>query len=452
MSVENATVITSMFTYKSRISGEPEDNKVICDQLFGAGVLWIEPIDDCLVQFTGIFHLSVSTLLCLIFRDKEIDMAFQGFSSRFSRTNEHQEVSRQSHLDSASESHPLAPASKILVNDEASNLGCALENALCVLPAIRDIHHSETVCRKPLNELSPSSSWRIHHRNSVDSTVRLHVALLCYGNIGKVTLEGEIVNLNLILHIERRIAENFLFWYTFRRMFPSFWNDYLYQPVFNLLIWIYNNWSDQNLGWSIVYLTILLRLALLPFTIVTEQGKVKNQELTEEVKRIDREFARDPILKKQEIRKVLRKRQVYPWAKFISIGVQAVVFILLYQVFLRGITGDKIMKILYPWIDFPGKINTFFYGFDLAKRFDIIFPGVVAIWLAVEIYVMMKGKIAKSSDLLYFFAFPGFVFVALWWLPAVKSLFILTSMAFSVIVHLFMKVILGGFKKKESEH
>lgn len=235
-------------------------------------------------------------------------------------------------------------------------------------------------------------------------------------------------------------------------MFLTFWNDSLYQPVFNLLIWIYNNWTDQNFGWAIVYLTIMLRVVLLPFTIVTEQGKVKNEELYQEVQRIDKEFNRDVILKKQEIRKVLRKRRVYPWAKFISLGIQGLVFILLYQVFLRGITGDKIMKILYTGIDFPGKINTIFYGFDLAKRYDILWPGMVAVWLAVEIYVMMRGKAANSSDLLYFVAFPGFIFLILWWLPMVKSLFVLSSLIFSFIIHQIMKVILGGIGKKKEAH
>lgn len=237
-------------------------------------------------------------------------------------------------------------------------------------------------------------------------------------------------------------------------MFSSFWNDFLYQPLFNFLIWIYNNWTDQSLGWAIVYLTIILRLVLLPFTIVTEKGKVKNQELTKEVERIDHEYRRDPILRKQEIRKVLKKRQVYPWAKFISISVQVLVFILLYQVFLRGITGDKIMKILYAEIDFPGKINTIFYGFDLALSHTYFWPGIVGLWLAGEIYMMLRGKIASGSDLLYFIAFPLCVAFFLWWLPSVKSVFILTSMLFSFIIHQFMKVIISPAKteKKPAAH
>ena len=232
-------------------------------------------------------------------------------------------------------------------------------------------------------------------------------------------------------------------------MFLTFWHDFLYQPLFNFLIWIYNNYTEQNLGWAVVYLTIMLRLALLPFTIVTERGRLKNETLYEEVKRLDHEYRKDPIVKKEEIRKVLKKRHVYPWAKFVTIGVQAIVFVLLYQVFIRGITGDKILKILYPVIDFPGKINTYFFGFDLAQSHEVVWPGMVAVWLAIEIYLIFRGRKATPADLLYFLAFPSFVFIALWWLPMVKSVFILTSMLFSAIVHQFMKLF---FRTKKTTH
>lgn len=229
-------------------------------------------------------------------------------------------------------------------------------------------------------------------------------------------------------------------------MITEFWQTYLYQPLFNFLILIYNNWTDQNLGVAVIYLTILLRLVLLPFTIVTEKGKAKNKELEEEVTRIEKEFSRDTVVRNQEIRKVLKKRKVYPWARFVSIGVQVLVFLLLYQVFLRGITGEKIMKILYPFIDFPGRINTLFLGFDLAAVHSWFWPGLVAVWLMAEIFFAFKGKNATSGDLAYFVAFPAFVFVFLWWLPMVKSLFILTSMIFSFIVHETMQVVFNPKK------
>lgn len=235
-------------------------------------------------------------------------------------------------------------------------------------------------------------------------------------------------------------------------MFAVIWHDFLYQPVFNALIWIYNNWADHNLGWAVVYLTIILRLVLLPFTLVTERNRRREEELTREVRRIDKEFHNDILLKKDEVRRVLKKKRVRPWSKLVSLGVQILVLILLYQVFLRGITGDKILKILYPSIEFPGRINVDFYGFNLGQTHDIIWPGIVAIFLLAEIYLdYRKKKLALTkTDLAYFLLFPAFSFFALWLLPMVKSIFILTSCLFSVIIHQFSGLIFRSVRVAES--
>lgn len=226
-------------------------------------------------------------------------------------------------------------------------------------------------------------------------------------------------------------------------MLAIFWHDFLYQPLFNLLIWIYNNWTDHNLGWAVVYLTVILRVVLLPFTFVSEKNKLKNQKLEEEVMKIDRELHHDQILKKEVVRRVLKQKRTSPWSKLVVLGTQILVLVLLYQVFLRGITGDKVAKILYPFIDFPGKINIMFFGFNLGQTHDLIWPGAVAIFLIVEIYIdyrFSKRGLSKA-DFWYFLLFPAFSFLALWILPMVKSLFILTTMIFSVIIHQFSRLI-----------
>src|SRR3989338_2186036 len=104
------------------------------------------------------------------------------------------------------------------------------------------------------------------------------------------------------------------------------WNDYLYRPLFNFLIWIYNNWTDQNLGWAVVYLTLILRTLLLPFTLITERNRVHNESLISELRQVERGYPNDPILRKEEMRRVLRKRKVQPWAKIVSLGMQVLVF------------------------------------------------------------------------------------------------------------------------------
>ncbi|MBI5728133.1 MAG: YidC/Oxa1 family membrane protein insertase [Candidatus Magasanikbacteria bacterium] len=220
-------------------------------------------------------------------------------------------------------------------------------------------------------------------------------------------------------------------------MLAMFWYTFLYQPVFNLLIWLYTGWAGGNLGWAVVILTVLLRLVLLPFTLVTERDHIRDEALSKDFERLNKAFVNDPVMKKQEIRKVLRRRRMRPWAKRVVLLVPALVWVLLYQVFLQGISGEKLLRTLYRGVDFPGAINAVFFGFELGHRHDLLWSGIVGLYLFLDIYLgfRRRGHGVTRSDLYYVLLFPLAVMGALWWLPMVKSLFILTSMLFSDIIY-----------------
>ena len=76
-------------------------------------------------------------------------------------------------------------------------------------------------------------------------------------------------------------------------MWSFIWNDLLYQPVFNVLIWLYNNTAHQNLGWAVVYLTVFLRILLLPLTVIGERNKVRDEQVQEDIKKIERKLKSD---------------------------------------------------------------------------------------------------------------------------------------------------------------
>ncbi|MFA6547930.1 MAG: YidC/Oxa1 family membrane protein insertase [Candidatus Magasanikbacteria bacterium] len=215
------------------------------------------------------------------------------------------------------------------------------------------------------------------------------------------------------------------------------WNQYLLIPLFNALIWIYSNLTDHNLGWAVVWLTVFLRIVLLPLTIISESNSSKQEKAEAEATLAAKAFRHDHVAQQEEIRKIMKKNRISPWAKTLTLLIQLLVLVLLYQVFVRGITGEKMAKILYSWIDFPGKVNTLFYGFEIGKLHDWVWSGITAIYLFFSIILENRGqKKWQSSQVVFLFVFPLFTFGILWVLPMVKSLFILTSMLFSDIIHL----------------
>lgn len=220
------------------------------------------------------------------------------------------------------------------------------------------------------------------------------------------------------------------------------WNDYLLIPLVNLLIWVYNNFTDHNLGWAVVWLTVLLRIVLLPLTIISERNSTKQEKAQLEALEAAKDFRHDSIAQNEEIRKIIKRNKISPWAKVLTLLIQLLVLVLLYQVFVRGIAGDRLAKILYPSIDFPGKINTNFYGFEIGAIHDWIWAGICAVYIfAYTFFENRNQKHWENSQVVFLFLFPLFTFGALWMLPMVKSLFILTSMVFSDIISVLIYVL-----------
>lgn len=232
-------------------------------------------------------------------------------------------------------------------------------------------------------------------------------------------------------------------------MSDFFWNDYLYRPLLNILIWLYNNWAGQNLGWAVVILTVALRVMLLPFSIITERNAVRYERLHERIAGLEKAFKNDPVQLKEEIRNVMHQYRVSPWAKTVVLGILGLVLVLLYQVFLGGMAPVTIARALYEWNDPPGVVDTMFFGFDIAAR-SLLWSGAAGVWVFLDLYWTQRksAQPASKGEVMYIIFFPLFVFALLWWLPMVKSLFILTAMAFSGTITVLRKAFVRTPKPK----
>ncbi|OGH67604.1 MAG: hypothetical protein A3C15_01475 [Candidatus Magasanikbacteria bacterium RIFCSPHIGHO2_02_FULL_50_9b] len=242
-------------------------------------------------------------------------------------------------------------------------------------------------------------------------------------------------------------------------LFSEIWQLYLYQPLVNLLVYLYNNVAAANLGWAIVALTVCLRIVLLPLSILSERNKFLMDEMQKEVDTAERHYRADPIYLKEHVRGLMKKYHIRPWAKTSVLGIQLLVLVLLYQVFITGISGAQLTKILYPSVEYPGKLNTMFFSvqygaepadvlaFDIGER-SIIWAVLVALVLFVDIAIKLshakKEKIKLTgSDLTYWIAFPLASGLILWYLPMVKALFIFTSLMLSYLIALMTHLFWG---------
>lgn len=219
-------------------------------------------------------------------------------------------------------------------------------------------------------------------------------------------------------------------------MLSVIWHDYLFAPLLNLLIYLYNGIAFENLGLAVVYMTVALRLALIPLSIIAERNTYKYEKIQKDISTIEQEFKDDPVERKAHIRELLHLNKIHPWAAGVLLGIQLLALVLLYQVFVGGMGGK--LTALYPSVSRPDVINTGFLGFNVALR-NYYADGLVAFLLYLQVWRSQRSRrdLLDRRDILFRYTFPLAVFAVLFSLPSVKAVFILTAMACSYIIHLF---------------
>jgi len=212
------------------------------------------------------------------------------------------------------------------------------------------------------------------------------------------------------------------------------WHDVLYQPLLNALFFLYGTVASENIGVAVIELTVLIRIVLLPLSLVSERKAARLSALSQEIAESTAHFKNDPVKQREETRRILRKNRVNPWAKVVVLGVQVLVLVLLYQVFVGGMRTAKLVD-LYPFVRKPDFINTLFLGFDVAAR-NVWWAVAVGVVLFIEIIIAQREhrQTLERRDVFYRYAFPIASAVVLAQLPMVKSIFILTSMAFGALL------------------
>lgn len=215
------------------------------------------------------------------------------------------------------------------------------------------------------------------------------------------------------------------------------WHVLLVQPLVNILIGLYNTIGFENLGLAIVWLTVLMRIVLLPLSLKDDRRRAQEQSLKAELAQLRRMFANNPTVLREEQRKLMRTRRFRRWPRVLVLFVQAVIFVVLYQVFVHGININKIVDELYRFVHIPVQVNTYFLGINIAKP-SYILTSLCALLLMGNIWFdhALDNRKWTRSDMAFFFGFPALTFIILIMLPAVKSLFVLSSMVFSDILML----------------
>jgi YidC/Oxa1 family membrane protein insertase len=108
-------------------------------------------------------------------------------------------------------------------------------------------------------------------------------------------------------------------------------NRYVFIPTFDLLI------GFLPYGLAIIFLTILVRIVMSPFTYKSYLSQAKMKVLRPEIQELNAKFGKDPMKKQQETMKLYSKAGVNPMAGCLPAVMQIPVFYALFSFFPSAI-------------------------------------------------------------------------------------------------------------------
>jgi YidC/Oxa1 family membrane protein insertase len=173
--------------------------------------------------------------------------------------------------------------------------------------------------------------------------------------------------------------------------FSYIYQQILYRPILNLLIFFYETIGWHNLGFAIILTTLFIRAVLYPFFHKGAKQQMLMQRIQPHIKKIQEKHKDDRDQQGKALMELYKEHGVNPFAGILLLLIQLPILLAFYWVVRSGVGTGQLVG-LYSFIPNPGVLNTIFLGFiNLAK------PNIVLILLAaLSQYLQAKLTLYKQ--------------------------------------------------------
>jgi len=208
------------------------------------------------------------------------------------------------------------------------------------------------------------------------------------------------------------------------------YNEFLWRPVFNALVWLYTILPWTDLGLAIIILTIVIRLVLTPLLIKGQRAQKELSLLQPEIRRIQEQYKNNKEAQSKAMMELYAQHKVNPFSGCLWMLVQLPVLITLFSVFQKGFDPVYLSE-LYGFVRSPGVLNPVSFGvLDLSK--GNIYLGIIAAlsqFLQTKMAAPPPKPVTNQSDFSVIFQkqalyiFPVLILVWSYTLPSALTLY-----------------------------
>ncbi|MBD3156691.1 membrane protein insertase YidC [Candidatus Peregrinibacteria bacterium] len=178
------------------------------------------------------------------------------------------------------------------------------------------------------------------------------------------------------------------------------WGTFLYQPIYNSLIYLVSIVPGNSLGIAIILLTIILRSILFIPSQRGLESQRKLQELQPRIKKIQEKYKNNQEKIAQETFALYKEHKVNPFGSCLPLLLQLPILIALFYVIRTGLNPDNVYLLYEPLKGFDlTLINSNFLGIlELQQRNIFVLPLIVAGLQFFQLKLSLASKKKKKVN------------------------------------------------------
>lgn len=220
----------------------------------------------------------------------------------------------------------------------------------------------------------------------------------------------------------------------------------LYQPLYNILIFLTYIVPGHSVGLAVILLTIIIRLLLVKPSAQALVMQKKLATLAPELQKIKEQHKNDKSAEARATLEMYRTHKVNPVGSCLPLLIQIPIFLIFYHVVRTGISTDS-YQFLYPFVPRPAELNTSFLGIDLTRPDPWILPIIIGATQFFQSWQLIgqqptspaggpKGDpkdVGQAISRQMMYTMPIFLIFITRSLPAALALYWVTSTVFSIV-------------------
>jgi len=177
----------------------------------------------------------------------------------------------------------------------------------------------------------------------------------------------------------------------------DFFHTYLYQPIFNLLIWLYDILPGADLGFAIIGLTIIIKMLLWPLAHASLKQQRRLQDIQPRLNALKEEHKDNKEALSKAMMKLYKEEQVNPLGSCLPLLLQLPIIWALFQVLRDGVVSSASLDgLLYSFVPNPENINHIFLGLlDLSQK-SLVLAVLAGILQFVQTKMLIATRVAPN--------------------------------------------------------